>query len=752
MNKIYNKFYFTLFLLAIFLQLFSYNLFSQKFRREEKTLTVWAMGAEGRKIPEMARIFEQQNPGVKVITQAIPWGAAHEKLVTAVVGGVTPDVCQLGTTWMSEFFAMEALEPLDEYVKNSEVIKKENFFSGSWETCVMEEKLWGIPWYVDTRILFYRKDLLLKEGFNHPPRTWEELKLVAKKLSKDINGDGKNDFWGINIPSGGGGVWNELGIFVWQNNANYLTKDNKSSAVLTDEFKEAFKFYISFFKEKLAPVEGGIDINLFQAFRTGFYPMFISGPWMIELINKEMPEYKGKWDVSPLWINSRTKRFTSFVGGCNLVIFNKSRNKDLAWKFIEFMSQKENQITWYKITSNLPSLKSSWDDKYFDDKPMVKSFGKQLEDTKSPPNIPEWEHIASVIGKHVERATSGQVDDDTALSDMSVEIDKILSAKYAKLPKAMPVFIIGTILLVFGTIFYFAIGKKDRFEGKINYSPYFFIVPAILIFVIFLFLPIIASLILSLTNCDIYSIASLDKISYVGLQNYKNLFKDSLFWKSLLNTLIFVGVGMPLSISVSLFMAIVLNQKFIKMKALFRAGYFIPVITTIVAVAIIWKWLYNPDYGLINWILSLVDIPPQEWLRSPRLALPSLIVMSVWKNFGYNMVIFLAGLQAIPSSLYEAASIDGANDFQSFWYVTIPSLKPTLLFVTITTTIGYFQFFAEPYVMTQGGPLNSTISIVLYMYNYGFRFFKLGYASAVSYVLFGIIFIFTIIQFKFKKS
>jgi ABC-type sugar transport system permease subunit/ABC-type glycerol-3-phosphate transport system substrate-binding protein len=699
----------------------------------------------------MARLFEQQNPGVKIVTQAIPWGAAHEKLVTSVVGGIPPDISQMGTTWMSEFFAMEALEPLDEYIKNSDVIKKENFFEGSWNTCFMEEKVWGVPWYVDTRILFYRKDLLAQVGFTTPPRTWDELKDVGKKLAKDIDGDGKIDKWGINIPAGGGGVWNELGTFVWQNNADFLSRDNKVSAVLTPEFKEAFKFYTSFFKEKIAPVEGGIDVNLFQAFKTGFYPMFISGPWMIELLDKELPEYKNKWDVAPLWMNPKTKRFTSFVGGCNLVVFKKSKNKELAFKFIEFLSTKENQVYWYKITGDLPSLRTAWQDKYFDDKPKIKSFGKQLEDTKSPPNIPEWEQIANIIGRYVEKVTFGKEDEDKILQQMDLEINKILNEKYKKLPKAKWIFVIVTVILIIATILYFSVGKKEYF-GKINYAPYFFIAPAIFILIVFLFLPIIASFILSLTNCDIYSIASWDKISYVGFQNYKQLFNDPLFWKSLLNTFIFVGVGVPMSIAVSLFMAIVLNQKFVKFKAVFRAGYFIPVITTIVAVAIVWKWLYNPEYGLINWLLSLIDIPKQEWLRDPRLALPSLIIMAVWKNFGYNMVIFLAGLQAIPASLYEAASIDGANEFQSFWYITIPSLKPTLLFVTITTTIGYFQFFAEPYVMTQGGPLNSTMSIVLYMYNYGFKFFKLGYASAVSYVLFAIIFIFTMVQFKFKKS
>jgi len=742
MNKFYRLFLVTIFSFFIFY----HNIFA------EKVLTVWAMGAEGRKISEVARLFEKENPGVKIITQAIPWGAAHEKLVTSVVGGIPPDISQMGTTWMAEFYAMEALEPLDEYIKNSDVIKKEKFFEGSWNTNVMEEKVWGIPWYVDTRILFYRKDLLSKVGFNHPPRTWDELKKIGKALAKDIDGDGKIDKWGINIPAGGGGVWSDLGIFVWQNNANFLSKDNKASSVLEPEFVEAFKFYTSLFKEKIAPVEGGIDVNLFQAFRTGFYPMFISGPWMIELTEKELPDLKGKWDVSPLWMNEKTKRFTSFVGGCNLVIFKKSKNKDLAFKFIEFLSTKENQVYWYKITGDLPSLRDAWKDKYFDDKPMLKAFGKQLEDTQNPPNIPEWEQIANIVGRYVEKVTFGKQDENTVLQNMSLEIDTVLNEKYKELPRADKIFIFGTILLIFGVVLYFMIGKKEVYVENFNYTPYLFIAPAIFILVVFLFLPIVASFILSLTNCDIYSIASWDKISYVGLQNYKQLFKDTLFWKSLLNTFIFVGVGVPMSIAISLFMAIILNEKFIKAKAVFRAGYFIPVITTIVAVAIVWKWLYNPEYGLMNWLLSLLDIPRQEWLRSPRLALPSLIIMSVWKNFGYNMVIFLAGLQAIPASLYEAASIDGANDFQSFWYVTIPSLKPTLLFVTITTTIGYFQFFAEPYVMTQGGPMNSTMSIVLYMYNYGFKFFKLGYASAVSYVLFAIIFIFTMAQFKFKKS
>jgi len=723
--------------------------FSSAFSKDtKKILTVWAMGAEGRKIGEMAKLFEKENPDVKVITQAIPWGAAHEKLMTAVVGGIPPDICQLGTTWMAEFHAMNALAQLDDYIKISKVISPEKFFKGSWNTNVIDGSVWGIPWYVDTRVLFYRKDLLREIGYEHPPRTWSELLDIGRKLRKDIDGDGKIDKWGISLAAGGGGVWTDLGFFVWQNGADFLTPDNKFASVTTEEFREAFKFYVNIFREKIAPVEASVDVDLFHAFSSGYYPMFISGPWMIDLVNKECPDIKGKWDVSVLW---KKKKNTSFVGGCNLVIFEKSKNKELAWKFIEFMSRPENQVEWYKLTTDLPSVRDAWKDKFFDDKPMVKVFGKQLEDTASPPNIPEWEQIANIFGQKVELITWGGQDEDKILKEIECQINKILESKRRKHSGATLVFLIffSVILVLF--VLFLVFGKRSEFK-RVSYTPYVFIFPAICVLCVFLFIPIVASFLLSLTNCDIYTITDWKRILFVGLENYISLFKDEVFWKSLKNTFIFVGVGVPLSITVSLFMAVILNENFIRFRSFFRAGYFVPVITTIVAVAVIWKWLYNPDYGLINWFIGLFGIPPQDWLRSTKLALPSLIIMAVWKNFGYNMVIFLAGLQAIPSSLYEAAWVDGADKWQSFLHITLPGLRPTTFFVTVTTFIGYFQFFAEPYVMTQGGPMNSTISMVLYMYYQGFKFFRMGYASAIAYVLFGIIFIFTVLQLRLQKE
>src|SRR3989304_6717606 len=207
-----------------------------------------------------------------------------------------------------------------------------------------------------------------------------------------------------------------------------------------------------------------------------------------------------------------------------------------------------------------------------------------------------------------------------------------------------------------------------------------------------------------------------------------------------------------ISIFVSLGAALILNSKVVKLKAIFRLSYFIPVVTTLVAVAIVWRFIYHPKFGIMNYLLSFIGINPIDWLGDPVWAMPSIMLMSVWKNFGYNMIIFIAGLQNIPEDLYEAASIEGASAWQKFKHITIPMLAPTTLFISIITMIGYFQLFAEPYVMTQGGPLNKTLSIVQYMYQEGFRWWNMGYSASIAFVLFFIIFLGTLIQFKLQKS
>jgi len=263
-----------------------------------------------------------------------------------------------------------------------------------------------------------------------------------------------------------------------------------------------------------------------------------------------------------------------------------------------------------------------------------------------------------------------------------------------------------------------------------------FAAPALLVITVFFFLPVLAALALSVTDFDIYALADIGNLRFVAFDNYVGLLHNPLFWKTLGNTLYFVVVGVPLSIAVSLGAAVLLHSKLGRFKGFFRTAYFAPVVTTVVAVAVIWRYLFHTRYGLVNWGLSSLGIDPVDWLGDPHWAMPTIILFAVWKNFGYNMIIFLAGLQSIPEDLYEAARIDGAGPWRQFRHVTLPMLGPVLLLVGILTLSGYFQLFAEPYVMTQGGPLESTKSVLYLMYDEGFKWWNLGNASAVAFLLF----------------
>ncbi len=288
----------------------------------------------------------------------------------------------------------------------------------------------------------------------------------------------------------------------------------------------------------------------------------------------------------------------------------------------------------------------------------------------------------------------------------------------------------------------------DRSGGR---AAMFFLAPALIAIGVFFFVPVLAAFALSFTDFDIYSLGNFQYARFIGLRNYSQLIGDPLFWIAFRNTLYFLLIGGPLSIAASLAAALLLQSKLIRFKGLFRTAYFAPVVTTLVAVAVVWRYVYHPRYGLLNYALSFVGIGPVDWLGDPQWAMPAIILMAVWKNFGYNMIIFIAGLQNIPEELYEAASIDGAGKVQQFASITLPMLAPTTLFVSIITMIGYFQLFAEPYVMTQGGPLNSTLSIVLLMYQQGFRWWNMGYSAALAFVLFGFILAGSLLQSRIQK-
>jgi multiple sugar transport system permease protein len=300
-----------------------------------------------------------------------------------------------------------------------------------------------------------------------------------------------------------------------------------------------------------------------------------------------------------------------------------------------------------------------------------------------------------------------------------------------------------------------ALGRRWRPrlpQGAASRAAVWFLAPALLVIGLFFVLPVLAAFALSLTDFDLYALADPGTARFVGLKNYVELAQSGEFWQALVNTLYFVAVGGPLSVAVSLGAALLVSAKAVRLKGLWRTVFFAPVVTTLVAVAVVWRYLYNGQYGFLNYALGWFGLGPVDWLGDPAWAMPAIIVLAVWKNFGYNMVIFIAGLAGVPEELYEAARIDGAGAWAQFRHITVPSLAPTFLFVGVITMIGYFQLFAEPYVMTEGGPLRATVSVVYLMYVEGFTFWNLGYASAVAFVLFALMLVGTLVQLRLQRG
>jgi multiple sugar transport system permease protein len=279
-----------------------------------------------------------------------------------------------------------------------------------------------------------------------------------------------------------------------------------------------------------------------------------------------------------------------------------------------------------------------------------------------------------------------------------------------------------------------------------------FALPWVVLFVVFLAGPILASFLLSFTDFGLKDLRNPIGTNLIGIDNYVALTGDEDFRKAAFNTGYFVFAGVPLTLLAGLGSALLLNSTAIRLKALFRVGYYTPVVTSIVAIAVIWRYLLHPDFGVLNLGLQALGISGPNWLASTTWAMPSIIAIATWRNVGYTMVIFLAGLQGVPEMLYEAARIDGASRWQELRHITWPLLRPTTLFAAVITSINYLNLMEEPFVMTNGGPLNSTLSVAMYLYREGFNFLHFGYASAIGYALFAAIVALTVVHFRLLRA
>lgn len=371
-------------------------------------ITVWAMGAEGEKLGVLADAFTEES-GVAVTVTPIPWDVAHDRLVTAVAGGETPDVSQMGTTWMGEFATIDALAATPEQIDQGA------FFEGAWETGVVDGTSYGVPWYVETRMLYYRTDIAEQAGVTEAPGTWEDLKAMAEAMQTQGGAQ-----YGIGLGTGVGS-WQQYLPFVWSAGGDVLNEDGEFT-LNSPEAVEALEYYASFFSEGLAEAQPeGFDIT--QGFIQGTHPMFFSGPWHIAILNDVGgEEFSEQWALAPMPSKDSA---TSFVGGSDLVVFEDSENQEAAWAFVEYVSRPEVQATWYEETAALPSVEEAWDSDALAGDERLSLFGVQLADAKSPPAIATWEEVAGTIEDQIDQATIGGTDPQAAVEAMQEGADSI---------------------------------------------------------------------------------------------------------------------------------------------------------------------------------------------------------------------------------------------------------------------------------------------------------------------------------------
>jgi len=390
-----------------------------------RVVRFWAFGREGEVVKEFQPEFERRNPGLRLEVQQVPWTAAHEKLLTAHVGRATPDVAQLGNTWIPEFVALAAIAPLDERLRASPV-RRADFFAGAWDANVVDGATWGVPWYVDTRVLFYRTDLLAQTGAVWPPRTWSEWRTAMERL-RDV-APGRR--FAILLPVD---EWEKPFILGLETGAPLLAPDGGHADFTEPRFRRAMDFYTGLFADRLAPPLDNTGVaNLYQQFAEGYFAMLITGPWNLGEFKARLPaELQDRWSTAPLPAADDGGAYpgASMAGGSSLVVFRDAAHNDDAWRLVEFLSEPAQQARFYALSGDLPAARPAWGLTDLSRNPRARAFQDQLAALGSPPKVAEWEQIATRMALAAEQVVRGAKGLDDSLAALDHDVDRILEKR-----------------------------------------------------------------------------------------------------------------------------------------------------------------------------------------------------------------------------------------------------------------------------------------------------------------------------------
>ncbi len=725
-----------------------------------------------------------------------------QRLLTAVAGGDPPDVVWFDRFAVGEWAARSAFMSLQSFYERDlkerpddpMTLKQEQFFEPCWAEANYHGELFAVPSDTDNRLMYYNIDILEKHAAEliavgcvdpkdptkvGPPRTWDQLKACVKILT-EFGPDGKLEKVGF-IPNFGNS-W--FYIYSWLNGGSFLSDDGKTCTLDSKENVEA----LAYMTELYDLMGGAQAVNAFQStlqggdldpFLSGKVALRIDCDWLVNLIANQKRDLRFGVTLAPA---PEGKKRLGWCGGWAYVIPRNASHPEEAWTFIKYLASRKAfeircdaslQAAHAGGNQFIPPIHARKDvaawalQRYVDSDPSLDTkfkiadheFVDALPFSKYRPVSP----AGQVLWNYQVRAMDGgiykrydakdivhnaQIALEKSTEVVQKELDRIYKPKHYPEISWTPVFVGYVILLVAGVLFlYFYFDRRAQAGGYFRrefHAGYLFASPWFLGFLIFGGGPIVFSLIMSFCEYDVLS-----PPKFVGLNNYITMFTDDpLFYKSMWNT-VFMAMGIPLGMMVSLGIAMLLNYE-IKGMAVYRTFFYLPSIMPAVAASILWIWIFNPHEGILNSLLAKVGIAGPEWLQSQNWSKPSIILMGLW-GAGGGMIVWLAGLKGIPTHLYEAAEIDGAGRFRMFFNITLPMLSPYILFNLIMGLIGTFQIFTQAFIMTQGGPVDSTLFYAYLLFNNAFRYMKMGYASSLAWVLFGIVLALTVLQLRLSK-
>ncbi len=691
--------------------------------------------------------FEEMHPEVSIELTELTWERGSDKKKIAIAAGVGPDI--ITGTLPIQLIEQGLVEPIDPYLTPEE---RADFFKPALDAFTCDDRIYGWPWYLTGSVMFVNLDLFERYGVEPPGADWNygEFLDSARQLTRDADADGQPDTYGFGflIRPGDTNAW----PFLFPDGLRLPAGDTSDVAGLETAL---FRLQDLVQKKRVAPAQSAAwtTETLWQRFTN--QRDIAMAPWGIWAIPKLRTMEGFTFDVLPypsLQDGDSGAPMRAFIGTAGFMILRQSneRKRKLCMELAKFLVRPEEQarLASYGV---FPSRVRAGDI-YEGDELMAKAQ-RIITAGQTAPRHPQWARMDEKLQREIQLALLGEKSVESAVADSEAQIARILAE--APSPAAASgmrrsnwmLFAVSAILVsgaVFALCFMFLM-KKMRSD---TLSAFAFLAPALCLFAVFLLLPLCWVVMLAFQN---YSIAT-GRSSWVGLENMRSVFRDPVFMRSALNTLIYAVVVVPVNTLSALVVASLIYPLSNRMRSFFRGAYYLPGIASVVVIAMVWRWMFNESFGLLNTGLGFLGLPGVHWLTNPRVALWSIILTSIARPPGGPILVYLASLDAIPTSLYDAGEIDGAGPLKRWWHITVPLLRPTTLFLALTMTIASFQVFAQVQILTDGGPGYATEVVVHRIYTAAIRDFDFGAAAAMSLILFCVIMFASAVQYRYFRS